>query len=280
MSKELVSSSEFLFDPGKASNLHKVCVSLSKSNLVPFAIRNKPDDLFLIVSMAFELDIPPVQAINTISVIQGKPVIPPQLMIGLVRKKLKGAIIKFDIDNNRKTVSCKTARSMEEFKEGFSYDAQWDVSRCQAMGLMTKDNYKKQLMNMMKWRACAESCRVTFADVVMGLYVDLEFQDTDGKLVPPSSPADLIVNIDEEHPIPAEDLEIGPNYKIQNGKFRGKRFGEIPEDELAVYLDYLKERIDNKNAPKWYEDLYSAIYSYLSEMMKEEQTMEIFENGQ
>jgi hypothetical protein len=43
-----------------------------------------------------------------------------------------------------------------------------------AMGLVGKDNWKKQPVVMLKWRAISACCRVVFPDVIQGMYMTEE----------------------------------------------------------------------------------------------------------
>lgn len=148
--------------------LEKRALTLSKSSILPEALRNKPADVLVILMMAFELDLPPMQAINGINVIYGRPTISPQLMIALIRRKIPGAIIK--VEEGVLSCECFMARSgsKEDMEQG--YRACWDIGRAATMGLGSKDNYKKQPKTMLRWRAVGEAGRMIFPDILSGLY--------------------------------------------------------------------------------------------------------------
>lgn len=69
--------------------------------------------------------------------------------------------------------------------------------------------------------------------------------------------------LEEDFPIPPEDKEVGERYMIMNGKYRGKRFGELEDEKLEEYYDILDERINKPDHKKaWELELHCAIREY------------------
>jgi DNA-binding transcriptional regulator YhcF (GntR family) len=65
-----------------------------------------------------------------------------------------------------------------------------------ALGLINKDNYKKQPATMFKWRALAANLRVTFPDVISGLYTPEEL----GAAVNVGEGEEMVVEATAEQP--------------------------------------------------------------------------------
>lgn len=165
------------------------CDKLAKSGVIPEALRGKPNDILAIALMAKELDIPPMQALNNINVIRGKPVISPQLMIAMIRAKYPNAVIDIVQNDLDGIASCAMARAPEDKP----YVSTWTRERAAKMQLMGKDNYQKQLGTMLKWRAVSEAARTVFPDVIMGLYIPDELEEDSGELREPPKPIDIEV---------------------------------------------------------------------------------------
>lgn len=146
---------------------------LAKSSLLPASLRNKPSDVLVIMMMARELDIPPLQALNGINVIQGKPVVSPQLMIALIRSKVPNSFVEI-IESDNKCV-CSMCRDKSDKDQ--IYTSTWTLERAEKMGLATKDNWRKQASTMLKWRSVGDCARTVFPDILSGLYFPDEFQD-------------------------------------------------------------------------------------------------------
>jgi len=153
---------------------------LARSSIIPSSLRGKAADILIIMMMAQELDIPPLQALNGINVIQGKPVISPQLMIALIRSKMPNSFI--EIVESEDACTCSMCRDKADKEQ--IYKSTWTIERAEKMGLASKDNWKKQAATMLKWRAVGDCARVVFPDILSGLYFPDEFQDGTYEITP------------------------------------------------------------------------------------------------
>lgn len=257
MSNELTMLSKDSFD-----HAVKIAQTLAKSKVVPSTLQGKPEDIFAILAMGSELGLQPMLSLNSINVIQGKPTLSPQLMMAMVRGKLPDPVIDIKTNDEARSVTVKTARSVKEYDSGLYFETTWDMDRAERMGLSLKDNYKKQAKTMLTWRAVAEGCRMTFPDIIMGLYIPEEFQDFDGKTIP-VEPAQMTSKqmLDADFPIPPEEKEVGDLYRVQNGKFRGKQLKDLEVEEIAAYRDDLVRRTTPKK--DWEIELVSVFTEYL-----------------
>lgn len=137
--------------------------TLVKSGFLPVAI-NTPEKALAIMQKGKELGIPPMEAMSSINVIQGKPSVSPQLMLALARRTKELEDLKMDITPQRATVTIKRKGQSE-------YKTEFGIKEATDLGLMTKDNYKKQAGTMFGWRALAANLRITFPDAIGGLYL-------------------------------------------------------------------------------------------------------------
>lgn len=253
-----------LFGEDALPKLYKACETLAKSSMIPIHLRQKPQDVFAILVMGQELGIKPMQALNSINVIQGKPTISPQLMIAMIKSRLPEAIIKITSANG--SVKCYTARSKDDLESGMFYESTWDMTKAKAMGLAQKDNYIKQPETMFRWRAVAESCRVTFPDILMGMYAPEEFQDIDGEIIKQkplidNSPLPNASDIDKDFPIPEEEKTVGPLYRIQQGKYKAKQLKDLTIEEIE---EYNSDILSRKSLKSWEKDLVNIFDEYVS----------------
>jgi hypothetical protein len=139
---------------------------LVKTGFLPQSIKT-PEQAMAIILTGRELGIGAMAALNTINVIQGKPTISPQLMLALINRT--NQIENLDIRTGGDGAVCTIKR-----KGRAPYTATFGPKEARAMGLDAKDNYKKQPATMYKWRAIADAARVTFPDVILGMYTPEE----------------------------------------------------------------------------------------------------------
>jgi len=164
-----------LYEENSFNAAMKIAQTLAKSKVVPSALQGKADDVFAVLVMGAEIGIKPMQALNSINVIQGKPTISPQLMMAMVRGKLPSAIIDIKQNAETKSVTVKAARSKDELDAGLYYESVWDMDRATRMGLALKDNYQKQAKTMASWGASGGGRCMPVSNFIKGPQVTGEF---------------------------------------------------------------------------------------------------------
>lgn len=135
---------------------------LLKSGFLPPSIKS-PEQALAIILQGRELGIGPMAALNNISIIQGKPTVSPQLMLAMANSTREVEDVQITSSEQGATVTIKR-------KGRKAHTTTFGPKDAKAMGLDGKDNYKKQPATMYQWRAVAANLRVTFADVILGLY--------------------------------------------------------------------------------------------------------------
>ena len=70
----------------KKDDMMAFAKQISNSNLVPKQFQGKPEDIFLAMSWGKELKLTPIQALQNVAVINGKPSIYGDTMIALCRR--------------------------------------------------------------------------------------------------------------------------------------------------------------------------------------------------
>lgn len=158
--------------------LLKLGATLVKSGLLPYTIKT-PESAAAIVLMGRELNIGAMTALTMIQPIQGKPTVPPQLMLALARRTKEFEDLKITDDGQTCFVTV-TRKGQSPLTTSFS------MENAKAMKLDGKDNWLKQPETMRKWRAVAANLRLTFTDAVAGLYIPEEMGvevDNDGVAV-------------------------------------------------------------------------------------------------
>lgn len=170
---DLMASQGQTFDlsPRTFEQALKFAEYLADSNLVPKDFKGKPGDCLIAMQWGVELGLKPLQALQNLAVINGRPALWGDAVIALVRGS---SVCEYVIEeDDGKTATCRVKRRGEqEQARSFSMDD------ARAAGLLGKQgpwsNYPKRMRQM---RARAFALRDVFPDVLRGMNVAEELQD-------------------------------------------------------------------------------------------------------
>lgn len=240
---------------------------LARSNLLQSHLRGKPNDVYVILQVACELNIPPMQALMGINVINSKATVSPQLMLGLIYRDHPEAYInvKTEGEGDKIQVSCEMARKKGE--EPFV--SVWDIEKAKKMNLIHKDNYKKQPETMLRWRAVSEAARIVFPDTIQGIYTHEEFDDKDENIYDEDMnivgkkkdlKKDQVVEVKkQENPLSVLDqIKNQVNYFIKNKMLPEKILERINE---CISKDF--EPVEFKNLEDFYNCNNQDYFNYV-----------------
>lgn len=148
--------------PSEWGALQQMAEVLSRSGLVPSALRRKPDDIMLVLLTGRDLRLAPTTALAKIHVIEGKPTISAELMAGLVNRQ-PGMAIWPDPGNSDIKATAHATRDGRELHFSFTLE---DARRA---GLAGKGSWAKFPQFMLWARAVSGLCRMAFSDVLAGV---------------------------------------------------------------------------------------------------------------
>jgi hypothetical protein len=140
----------------------KTSQRIANTAFVPTAFRGKPESVFAAVLYGEELGLGPMQSLNSIHVIEGKPSMAPELMRALVFKAGHRIDVKVCM-NDEVILYGRRADS------GSEATVKWTMKDAQNAGLAGRGAWKTYPRAMLLARATSELCRMLFADVVAGL---------------------------------------------------------------------------------------------------------------
>jgi len=148
---------------------------LSKSVMVPREYQGKPANTLVAIQWGMELGLAPMQALQNIAVINGKPSIYGDALLAMVRADHRCRAVKEYLDGE--TAVCLITRlhsdgEVEEIERKFSVE---DAKRA---GLWGKQGpWKQYPQRMLQMRARSLAIRDGFPDVIKGLISAEEAQD-------------------------------------------------------------------------------------------------------
>ncbi len=151
---------------------------LSKSAMVPRDFQGKPANVLVAVQWGMELGLQPLQALQNISVINGRPSVYGDALLAMVRadSRCVGVNEYIEGEGDDRTAVCTVKRKhggeIEEITRTFS------VTQAKQAGLWSKTGpWKSYPERMLQHRARGNALRDGFPDVLAGMSVYEELRD-------------------------------------------------------------------------------------------------------
>lgn len=145
--------------------------SLVTTSFVPQSYKAKPEEAAAAIMTGAELGLSPLAALRSIDIIQGTPALRAIAMRALVQSK--GHDIWVEESTETRAIVCGRRQGSDHVER-----VVWSQDRAQRLGLMSKDNYRKQPGVMYIARGTGEVARLIAADVLLGVpYTVEEIQD-------------------------------------------------------------------------------------------------------
>jgi len=150
------------------------------------AYRGKRDEIVAVVLAGHELGLQPMTSLKSIDVIQGQPALRAHAMRGIVQAQ------GHEVEVVESTPTYCKMRGRRKGSEAWQ-EVEWDIDRARLLGLMGKDQWKKQPKTMLIARATGEICRLIASDALHGMpYVAEELEGTvHAELVPQAAPLSI-----------------------------------------------------------------------------------------
>ena len=215
------------FAPATMGEAMEFSKMLAESSMVPRAYQGKPQDIMVCVQWGYELGLAPMQALQNIAVINGKPSVYGDAMAALVQASPVCEGIEETLENADS--SNPVAVCIAKRKNRTPVTAKFSVEDAKRAGLWGKQGpwtaYPKRMLQM---RARGFALRDAFPDVLKGLISAEEAEDypTENSGQPikditpmPANPLDLIAPPAEPEPEPvavAEAVDYLIEAELQN----------------------------------------------------------------
>lgn len=136
--------------------------TVAQGSLVPQSYRNNPANVLIAMGLGQSMGLSPIESLYRIDVIQGTPTAGAELIAANVRKA--GHKLRVSGDDNSATAQIVRADDPD-----YVFEVTRDVAWAQAMGLSSKDNYKKQRGTMLQWRAITAVARLACPEALYGV---------------------------------------------------------------------------------------------------------------
>ncbi len=179
---------------------------LADSDMVPKDFKGKPGNCLIAMQWGAEVGLKPLQSLQNIAVINGRPALWGDSVIALVRSS---PVCEYIVETqNEKEATCKVKRRGEpEQTRTFSLDDARDAGLLGKQGPWTQ--YRKRMMQM---RARAFAMRDVFPDVLKGMPIAEEVMDIPSGEVKHMGMAEVVQP--EEKSLPSyDDAKFSHNLK-------------------------------------------------------------------
>lgn len=152
-------------------------VTASGGSILPKAYQQNPGNALIAINLGSSMGLAPAESLYRIDVIQGTPTASAELVASNVRKA--GHKLRVKVDEAAESVTAEIIRADDP---DYTYTVTRDMKWAQQMGLATKDNYKKQPMTMLQWRAITAVARLAASEALYGVgYTADEVQEMGGR---------------------------------------------------------------------------------------------------
>lgn len=167
----------------EANLAYDMAQKLAATSFVPQSLRGKPGDIAAAILAGSELGLKPMATLKSIDIIQGTPALRAHAMRGLIQSQ------GHDIELVESTDARCVMRGRRAGSEAWQ-EIEWTTERAQRMGLLGKDQWKKNPKGMLVARATGDICRLIASDALHGMpYAAEEYEGfTTGEVMPAKAP--------------------------------------------------------------------------------------------
>jgi len=148
------------------SDMEKMAGAIAKSNL--FGVKT-PDQAVALMLLAQAEGMHPAKAIQEFHIIQGRPALKADAMLG--RFQRAGGSVKW------KKIQDDEVIGIFSHPQGGDAEISWTFEMAQRIGLTSKDNWRNYPRQMLRSRVISEGVRTVFPGCITGIYTDEETEN-------------------------------------------------------------------------------------------------------
>lgn len=162
------------FQPATFQEVVDLAKVLSQANIIPSALRGKPNDVAAIVLHGASLGIDAMSAIRSMHIIEGKPTLSADLMVGLAKRS---PVCEYFIlvESTDEVATWETKRRGDPKPVRLSFT----IAQARAAGLTGKSTWKAYPAAMLRARGASGLGRAVYSDLFAGVYDPDELETVD-----------------------------------------------------------------------------------------------------
>ena len=252
MSTEMESakrSSGLVMRPQNITEAMNMATMLARSEMVPKPYRNRPEDVLVAMMLGSELGLNPIQALQNIAVINGRPCVWGDALPALAQNHPAWGGMEESFDDATMTATCTVWR-----KDGPRHSQSFGKADAEKAGLWGKQGpWQSYPKRMLALRARGFALRNQFADALAGLITREEADDM---------PREINITPEPEEVCTEEQVAEIVDLLIKSGVDREKFLAwlgvanpaEIPAARYKAAMSALQKRIEKNEAAAHVED--------------------------
>lgn len=237
-------SNALALQPQSMQEAMQMSEMLSSSAMVPQAYKGRPADTLVAMMMGNELGLNPIQSLQNIAVINGKPSIYGDALTALIQNHPRYGGMEESFDEEAMKASCTVWR-----KGGPKHTVTFSQQDAKTAGLWgRKGPWTQYPKRMLQMRARGFAVRDQFSDALAGLITREEAEDmpVERDITPVPDPAPVIeqdparVELEAQITTTANEKNIAIDDLCRIAGVKG--IDEIATERLPRMLDYLKQQ--------------------------------------
>lgn len=146
---------------------YTAATSLVKTSFVPRTYAGKPEEAAAAIMTGAELGLSPLAALRAIDIISGTPAMRSITLRAIVQSH--GHQLWTEESTKTRAIVCGQRKGSDRVER-----SEWTIDRARDLGLLGKDNWKKQPIAMLLARATAECARLIAADAILAIPYTVE----------------------------------------------------------------------------------------------------------
>ena len=258
MTNEIIKTTQINLSPTNMSDAIKFSEMLANSTMVPKDYIGKPGNIMVAIVMGYEVGLQPMQAIQNIAVINGRPSIWGDAMLGLVQSHPECEDVIEEFDEKTWVAVCTIKRrgrtpTVRQF-------TQEDAKRAKLWGKTgTWTEYPQRMIRM---RARSWACRDAFPDALRGLRCLEEERDVTTVATDEIPTIDKIRNLkeaSETRSLPIEETPEPTTVDLEAVLARLKLVGYELSDKEIARMGTISSDADLTKAVKYFENKLVAM---------------------
>jgi hypothetical protein len=223
--------------------------SMANSELVPQAFRGKADSVLVALSLAEQMQMPPLMVLQNVVIIKGTPGWKAQFVVALLNRsgRFRGPL-RWTTSGKGESLAVTCWALLAEDGERIEVTVPLSMARAERWGVSEKGTNKYDTMpeQMLRWRSATFLGRLYAPEVLLGMYDSEELSDIQSARGTPVGDGATYEPPPEVAPLLPRAVEMGRLVGTDAARavlaehFGGRRLRELSQEEQCQFANRLE----------------------------------------